>query len=64
VPKQSEHEDFPEIQVNDRQLRHVSGDCLDALKRSNEPPYLFARAGLPLTFGLMRMATLDRHSDI
>ncbi len=36
---------FAEIQVNNRELRDVSTDCLKALRRSNEPPYLFVRAG-------------------
>ena len=36
---------LPEIQVNDRQLSHISAECLDALEDSNDPPRLFARAG-------------------
>ena len=37
--------ELPEIRVNNRQLRDVSQDCLQAIARSNVPPYLFARGG-------------------
>jgi hypothetical protein len=32
-----------DIQVNDRQLRDLTRDCLDALARSNEPPHIYSR---------------------
>ena len=40
--------ELPEIRVNNRQLRDLSQDCLQAIARSNVPPYLFARAREPV----------------
>jgi hypothetical protein len=33
------------IKTNNRELRDVSADCLNALRTSNQPPYLFVRSG-------------------
>jgi hypothetical protein len=38
-------QDLPEIRVNNRHLRDVSADCFEALLNSNDPAYLFSRAG-------------------
>ena len=35
---------LPTIIVNDRQLRDIRADALDALVAANEPPYMFSRA--------------------
>jgi hypothetical protein len=37
---------LPRIQLNDRQLRDVTDDALQALLAANEPPFLFRRGGL------------------
>ena len=36
---------LPEIIANNRQLRELSQDCIDALVRTNNPPHLFVRGG-------------------
>ena len=35
----------PEIQINNRHLRDVTADTLDALRTANDPPEIFVRAG-------------------
>jgi hypothetical protein len=37
--------DRPTIQINERQLRDVRQDALEALRQANDPPKLFTRAG-------------------
>jgi len=34
----------PNIQINDRQLREITRDCLDALRIANDPPTIFTRS--------------------
>ncbi len=36
---------LPDIIVNNRQLRELSRECIDALVRKNNPPHLFVRGG-------------------
>lgn len=45
-PRKGTPNDWRQIQVNNRQLRDVSADCLEVLRNSNLPsPYLYVRGG-------------------
>jgi hypothetical protein len=46
TPANEPSDGLPLIQGNDRQVRNISEDCVDALVRANEPAELFVRGGV------------------
>ena len=43
---------LPTIIANDRELRHITDDALEALMRANDPPVVFQRGALPIRIQL------------
>lgn len=47
-PRESQHKEsdgLPNILISSRQLRDITTDGIDALKKANDPPFIFRRAG-------------------
>jgi hypothetical protein len=50
-PKTPSASGLPTVETTDRQLRDVSAEALDALKKANTPPRIFMRAAVPVRVG-------------
>jgi hypothetical protein len=45
--RDADNSPLPNIRINDRELRDLRADCVVALNRTNNPPYIYMRGGIP-----------------